>query len=117
MRIYEKISLKISEDASSDPKNIRFAEEVEDTNTELLPEVVVRQEIFPVGSHNIPLGNIAEGRYLFIKPTAQITFKLNNGTDLTLRAGKVFRAWINFTQLDITVSSNPAQVVLFAAGA
>ena len=117
MRIYEKISLKISEDASSDPKNIRFAEEVEDTNVELLPKLVERSDTFPVGSHSINMGTIAQGRYVFINPAASIGVAFNGGAPITLRAAKAFRAWVDFTSIDITVSGSPSVVVLLAAGA
>lgn len=115
MRLYNKTSLIISEDSSTDPKMIRFSEAFEDTDVTLLPEVTVRQETFPVATHVISLGNIAQGRFLFIKPKAQIVASIG-GQTLTLRANKVFTAWVEFTSLSIIVSGTPAEVVIALAG-
>lgn len=115
MRLLEKSTLVVSEDTSSDPKNIRFSEVVDMTDDTLLPESLVRQETYPVGTHVISLGNIAEARYLFIKPSANITIEVN-GSPISLRANKTFRGWITFTSLSLIVAGQPAQIVLFVGG-
>lgn len=117
MRFYEKILIKVSEDANSDPKLIRFAEEAETTDVALLPEAMLRQEAFPIGvAIAIPLGNIAQGRFLYIRSDKAVTFTLNGGSPLALRPNLSCRMWVDFTSLAITttVASN---VVIFAAGA
>lgn len=116
MRYYEKSQVTISEDTTSQPKQIRFSEAFDDVDVELLKDVVVRQETFPVGSHSISLGNIAEGRFFLVKPKSQIQFQLNGANAFTLRANKVMKGWLTFAQVDIIVSTEPAEVLIVLAG-
>lgn len=116
MRYYEKSQVLLSEDTLSVPKKVRFSEEFEDADIALLKESVVRQESFPVGTHSISLGNIAQGKWLFIKPTNDLEVKIDAGSNQTFRGGKISKMWVNFTALEITVSTAAQVVVLGIAG-
>lgn len=112
----------VSEDAASEPKQIRFAEEFETVDVTNLSECITRQESFPVGTHVISLGNIAQAKLLSIKPKAStvsgtVTMSINGSlTEIPLRAGKVSRLWTTFTSLSITVTGNPVEMLIVIAG-
>lgn len=106
----------MSEDTTNPPKQIRLSESFDDTDVELLKDIIIRQETFPVGAHSISLGNIAEGRYFLIKPKSQIQLSINGAPAYTLRANKVTKGWLIFNQVTITVSTQPAEVLILLAG-
>lgn len=106
----------MSEDTVSIPKQIRVSEAFEDIDVELLKDIVVRQETFPVGAHTIGLGNIAEGRYFLIKPKAQVQLSINGAPAYTLRANKITKGWLIFNAVTLTVSTEPAEVLIVLAG-
>lgn len=116
MRYYEKSQITLSEDSTNPPKQIRLSESFDDVDVELLKDVIIRQETFPVGSHSISLGNIAEGRYFLIKPKAQIQCSINGAPAYTLRANKVTKGWLIFNAITITVSTQPVEVLIVLAG-
>lgn len=117
MRFYEKTKITISEDTTNEPKLIRLSEDIETTDVLLLKENVLRQETFPVGAHSIPLGNIALGKFLYIKPKADLEFALNGSATLyKVRGGKASKLWVEFTSLNITISTDPQEVLLYCAG-
>jgi hypothetical protein len=95
---------------------MRFSEDFEDTDTALIKECLVRQESFPIGTHSISLGNIAQGKWLLVKPVNDLQIKLDTGSNQTLRGGKISKMWVNFTALEITVSTAAQVVVLVVAG-
>jgi len=104
MRILEKVQATLSEDDVNDPKQIRFSQIYENVDLTQLKECLQRVESFPIGSHSIGMGNIAQGRWLFLKADKDIGVSINSGTVLTLRAGKATMMWVNFTSLDLVVS-------------
>lgn len=116
MKFSETTETLICEDLAVNPKEIRFKEEFEDIELELLVECLVRQETFPIGTYAISLGNIAEGRWLFVKASADLGLSINGGAALTLRGEKTTRLWVNFTSLSITVSGNATEVLIALAG-
>lgn len=115
MRFYEKVSLKISEDLSTDPKRIKFAEDLEDIDADNLEEIVSRYESFPVGVHAIPLGNITTPKLLIIKPTADLSVTID-GTAYTFKGGKLSKLWVEFSTLSLTVTTAANVVSLVVAG-
>jgi hypothetical protein len=115
MQLKEKTKLTISDDSTSEPKSIRFSEEFEDIDTLLLKESITRQESFPIGTHAISLGNIALGKFLYIKPKKDLQVAINGGPAITFRAGKASRLWIAITSLSIT-TTEVQEVTLFCAG-
>lgn len=117
MRVYENTQLTISEDTTTAPKRIRLSETFIDADTTLIPEIVQRQETFPVGSHTIGLGNITQGRWLYVYPkAANVQLQLNGSNALTLRANKVSRMWVIFTGVVLIVSTAPAEVLIVLGG-
>ena len=116
MRFYEKCQIVISEDSLQIPKKIRFSDEFEDTDVSLLKESITRQESFPVGTHSISMGNIAQGKFVVIKPTNDLQVKFDSGVNHTFKGGKLSKMWISFTSLEITVSTAEQVVVLGIAG-
>ena len=117
MRYFEKSQIILSEDTTNIPKKIRFAEEFEDTDVTNLLECLVREESFPIGTHTISLGNIAQGKFLIIKPAADLLVKIDGGSNQTFVAGKFSKMWVKFTSLEITVSTAAQVVVIGIAGA
>jgi hypothetical protein len=114
MRIIDKVKLTVSSDTLNEPKLIRLAEEFEDIDTTLLKESVTRQETFPVGTHSIGLGNIALGKFLYIKPAKDLQ-AIINGESITLRGGKASKMWVSVTTLSIT-TAEIQEVLVFCAG-
>lgn len=113
--------MTISEDTASEPKQIRFSEESEVVDVTNLSECITRQEVFPVGTHAISLGNIALAKLLSIRPKAStvsgsVTMSINGSSALSLRPGKITRMWTDYTSLSITVAGNPVEVLVVVAG-
>jgi hypothetical protein len=116
MRIYEKLKLTLSEDTLTEPKLIRFSEELEETDVDSLTEAVLRQETFPIGVHAISLGNIAEGKFLAVKPDADCVVTID-GAAITLKAAKLSLMWVKIaTSLSLTVSGAEQEIVILVAG-
>jgi hypothetical protein len=117
MRFYEKTKITISEDTTNEPKLIRLSEDIETTDVTLLKESISRQETFPVGTHAISLGNIALGKFLYLKPKQDMEFSINGSTPvLKARGGKATKMWVEITSLSITISTDPQEVLVFCAG-
>lgn len=115
MRLQEKATIILSDDASNDPKQIRFRQEFDDIDSLLLKESITRQEKFPIGSAVINMGNIAQGRFLVIKPAKALQLKLNGSlTLLTVRANKFTKMWIDFTSVEITTTEEQDVLIVIA---
>ena len=107
----------LSEDTTNDPKLMRFSEEFEDVDVALLKESVSRVENFPVGSIAISLGNIAQGKFLYIKPKSDISITLDAGSPIVIRGGKATKMWAAFTALSLTIPGTAGiDVSLLVAG-
>jgi hypothetical protein len=117
MRLREQAQITLSEDTLTDPKQIRFGEIIDDIDTSLITECVTRVEKFPIGTTAISMGNIAAGKFLYIKPTSDLDIVINTSQTLTLRGGKATKMWVNFTALSLIVSTAAQNVTLVLAGA
>lgn len=115
MRISEKTKVTISHDTLGEPKSIRFSEDFEDIDFTLLKEVVVRQETFPVGSHVIQLNNIAQGKFLYIKPSKDLQVSINGASAQTFRGLKASKMWMTVTALTI-ITTDIQEVLIVCAG-
>lgn len=115
MRISEKVTILLSEDATNDPKQIRFKSESEIIDIASLKNSKTIQETLPVGVQTISLANITQGRYVYVKPKNACVISID-GQTLALRAGKASTIWADFTSLTITISSEPNDIVLVVAG-
>jgi hypothetical protein len=117
MRYSEKTKITISKDLVNDPKVIKFSEDFSDIDVASLAEIVTRDESFPVGTVSIPMGNIASGKFLYIRPEADITFTLNGGSPLVAKGGKATKMWTTVTSLTLTIpAAVPVSVALVIAG-
>lgn len=105
----------MSEDTLNEPKLIRFAEELETIDATTLTETLLRQEKFPVGTHSIPLGNIAQGKFLAVKPDANCVVEID-GSPINLLGGKISILWATITSLSLTISGTEQEVLVFVAG-
>lgn len=106
-RYYEKTTITISEDTSSQPKQIRFADESEDTDILSLTKVRDLVDTYPVGSNALSLGQITTGKFVWIKPSADVTLVIE-GQNLKCKAGKASKLWTEFTTLAIDVPNTTA---------
>ena len=116
MRLLEKTLITLSEDALSEPKQIRLSEDSESIELSLAKECLVRTEVFPVGSHVINLGNITSPKWLFIKPSADISVSLNGNPNLIFRGGKISKLWVTLTTVQISVLTASVTVTIALAG-
>lgn len=94
-------------------------EEFDQVDLETVSEVKTRQETFPIGTHPIELGNIAEGRFLYVKAigeSGQVQLELNGSNALTLRNGKASKLWTIFNQVNLIISGSPTEVLVVVAG-
>lgn len=116
MRLQDNSKIILSDDASTQPKNIRFSQEFEDIDLTLLKESITYQQKYPAGAAAIGMGTIAQGRFLAILPKGTNNLPITlNGQSLTLRANKLTKLWTNFTSLAI----NPVieqEVLIVIAG-
>jgi hypothetical protein len=115
MRIQDKSIILLSEDLSTDPKQIRFKSDSEDIDISSLVQSKTVQEVLPVGIHNISLGNISQGKFLYVKPRNACVVSLD-GQNISLIANKTSKFWANFTQVTLEVSGEPNSIVLVIAG-
>ena len=119
LRFKEETNIIISEDQTSNPKKIRFKEEFDDVDLENLKEVSSRQESFPIGSHDIQLNNIAEGRFIYVKPigsTGTVQLEINGSNALTIKNGKATKLWTIFNQVRLIISGAANEVLIVVAG-
>lgn len=115
MRIHEETLILISEDEISVPKEIRFKTDSSNSDTDSLNEIVSLETIFPIATTVVNMGNIAAGKFLYIKPTLTCTAVVG-GESLVLRAGKENKLWIDFTSLSIIEANAPNLISIVIAG-
>jgi len=115
MRIYEKTLITISTDELSNPKEIKF--QTDSTSEDLLScnEVKSADDIFPVATTAVSMGNITNGKFIYAKPTLDCTLVLS-GENVALRAGKASKIWANFTSVSIIEAVAPNAIELVIAG-
>ena len=116
MRLSDQAIIKLSRDAITDPKLIRFSDEATDIDVTLLIESITKDETYPIGTTAINMGNIVTGRWLWIRPSANIGLIINGGAALNLRANKTSRMWLDFTAVSLVVTGAPAQISVVIAG-
>lgn len=117
MQLNDRVEFTLSRDNGSNPQDI-IAKKTEDTtDTALITEMREFHEPFPVGTTVIPMGAIGQGRWVYIKPTADVAMLTNGGTEqLTFRGGKASRFWMNFTSMSLVVSGAANVIHLVIAG-
>lgn len=120
-RYQEKTQIIISEDVSNQPKQIRFSDESEDVDVTSLTKFRDLVDNYPVGSNALSLGQITQGKFIWIRPAADVTLVVDS-QNIKLKAGKASKLWTEFTTLAIDVpnttqnTSTPPLVSLVIGG-
>lgn len=122
MRYYRKVVLKVSNDDVPNPKNLRFSEESETeiigagVATDLLSDVKVRDEKFPVGTYDLSLENLTKANWFYLKSDQDITVDFNGEANpKTFPKDRVSEIWMEFTAVQIVVATE-AQIVIAFGG-
>jgi hypothetical protein len=100
MRILESVKIVISEDEVSDPQEIRYKTKYETNDDTSITEVVSNELSFPVGTTPVSLGLISAGKFVSVKPEADLTLEID-GEPVNLRANKRSFIWADFTAIQI----------------
>lgn len=115
MRYQENTKILLSEDSTNQPKNIRFQQEIEDIDALSAKDSITRQEKFPIGTHSVSMGNITLGQLLIIKPTKELSVKINGAaTPLILKGGKLSKMWMQITSLEISTAEEQDILIVIA---
>jgi len=104
MRYYKNSETTLSEDDSSQPKEIRFTDCFTATETALLVDGGAETKSYPIGAHSVDMAQVTEGRWLYIKADKELLFSLSGGPAITLIENKATEMWVKFTSLDITLT-------------
>jgi hypothetical protein len=104
MKYFLKSETILSEDTATQPKDIRFQKCDEITELVTLVDGGGDSKTYPIGAHSIDMGNVAEGRWLYLISDQEITFSLSGGAALTTIPDKPIAMWVKFTSLDLTTT-------------
>ena len=119
MRYYRKGTIVLSEDDLSNPKEIRFQDrDRETTEKTIIKDGGGRSETVVAGTTDweIPLGNVAQGKWFFLYSDKAFKLKIDNGSDLQVAAGKPCEMFIDFTSLKITNDGTEDMRLTWAIG-
>jgi len=117
MQLVDTVQFTLSRDTGSSPQDILSKKYEVSTDATLLTESVTFDQPFPVATTALSMGTIAQGRFIYVKPTSDISIIFNGGAEpIVFRAGKVSKMWINFTAASVVVSGAPVQVNIVIAG-
>lgn len=117
MQLIDVIQLTLSNDNGTNPQSVVKKENTSNTDTALLTELVEFKQPFPVATTALAMGTIAQGRWIYVKPTSDVSLLFNGGAEpIQFRGGKVSRMWINFTAVSVVVSGAPNVVEIVIAG-
>jgi len=117
LQIIDNVNITLSNDSGTNPQSILFKEAFNSVDTASLLQAEEIKQSFPVGVNVVNMGLIATGKYLYIKPTANVTAIFDGGAEThVFLAGKASRLWMNYTGLSLTVSGSANFVQLVIAG-
>lgn len=122
MRYSEQTQITISEDLSTAPVNIRFADSTSDVDVANIAHLKDCTDSFPIGTTPVSMGQITLGKFLWIKSSVSVGIALSGGAPFSLIANKASKLWVSFTSLAITVPNTtqnqvtPAQVTISIGG-
>jgi len=107
----------LSEDDTTDPKEIRFSDKDRETTekTIIAEGGGQTQVIAALGSLSIPMGNVAAGKWFYLYGDKAHTLSINGGAAITMAVNKVTEAWMDFTSLEVT-NSNTTDVMRLTWG-
>lgn len=105
MRYFRNLQIKLSEDTLTEPKQVRFSEDISnEVDLVNLVDGGGDTKTYPIGTHDIDLSNISEGRWFFIKSSQEITISIDAGPSMTLIPNKASEMWMKFTSLSLTTT-------------
>ena len=104
MRYYKKAQIVLSEDTSSEPKEIRFSAERTLSELVQLKDVGGSTKTYSIGTHAIDLGQVAEGRWIYIESDKAITISINAGPAIELLPNLPSEMWVKYTSLSLTTT-------------
>lgn len=117
MQLKDKIDHRLSVDTGSSPQDLLLKKYEELTDTTLLLEAVQVDQPFPVATTVVSMGTIAQGKWIYVKPTADCSLIFNGGLEQRqFRAGKASRLWMNFTAVSVVVTGAINQIHIVIAG-
>lgn len=111
LSIIDNVHVVLSKTASA----LIFEDLTNVTDTSSLTNAVEYNQSFPVATTVVGMGQVGTGKFLYIKPTANVTAVFDGGAEThVFLAGKASRIWMNFSALSLTVSgsANIIQVVI-----
>lgn len=115
MRILEKTTFTLSVDDVSEPVNILLKSVKETADTTSCTKAISGSSTFAISTtHTINLGDITAAKFLYIKPTLDVT-AIIGGESIAFRAGKESFLWADFTTLQFVVGLT-ANKIAFAVG-
>lgn len=116
MRIFEKTTFTLSSDDVSDPQNILMKSVKETADTTSCTKSVTLSSLFAISTtHTIDLGDITAAKFLYIKPTLDVT-AIIGGESILFRGGKESVIWADFTTLQLTVGLVANRISLAVGG-
>jgi hypothetical protein len=103
MRYYRSATVTLSEDNSSDPKEIRFSDvnRVTKDTTGISDSSSGTHSVSAGDTFTLPMGQITLGKYLFLLSDAEFTLSIDGATALTMAADVVSELWAEFTTINI----------------
>jgi len=106
MKYFKTSEIILSEDTASVPKQIRFKECEEVVDLNLLKEGGGDTKSYPIGTAVIDMGQIAEGRWLYVKASEDIDLIIDgSATPLKLIKDKPVDMWHKFTSVSVTTTA------------
>lgn len=117
MQLVDTIQFTLSRDTGSSPQDILSKKYEASTDSTNLVESVTFDQPFPVATTVLSMGTIAQGRFMYIKPAADVSILFNGGVEpIVFRGGKASKMWINFTSASIVVTGAAVQTNIVIAG-
>ena len=114
MRYYKKSETVLSEDNATQPKDIRFQKCDEITDSATLIDGGGSTKTYPVATHAIDMGNVTEGRWLYLIADKALTFSVSGGPAMTTIPNRPTEMWVKYTSLDITTTEETRVTIAIA---
>lgn len=107
MRYHKELLLRISEDVITNPKLIRFKEELTFDDDALIVDLDPHIETFSTGIFTIDISSFATVNWFYVKADAvDISIKFNgNSTGITFTKDKASELWGVLTAIEITTTA------------
>lgn len=115
MKLKTTLELVLSVDNATTPTQIRFSEDLTDSETTLISESITRNESFPIGTNIINMGTIAAGKFLYLKSNQALDLDID-GEVLSVLANKPIMLWVDFAAISL-ITSQVSIVSLVVGGA